>query len=317
MIAYVWTLQLAASYFWVTVSGASTNFTLCFEDHCYLRSDSRMSWVDAVDYCFERDAVLPSIHSSEQNEYISVNVCVSTCCWIGLTEEEENVWVWVDGTDLNYKNWNAGEPKDNLGKEDHAHFWDDGTWNDNPGTSGKYVICMRSSIRTRAPSAHPTKKPTSSPSNPLTFPPTEDPTTQLTFDPSKWPTSSLTADPTTQPTFNSTKWSTLPPTAQSKSSVLVVVLVSQLIITLLLSIAVCVLCCWVLPIVRRDARNKRESEKLGSVSFDDETLRFEVVPISPDDDTYEGCTTTMELIEEKNHGSPVKMELQESRINVT
>jgi len=293
MKAYVWTLLLAASYFWVGTSGSSTNFTLCFEGHCYLqRSDSRLSWFDAIDYCAERDADLPSIHSSEQNEYISVNVCMSSSCWIGLVEEQENVWVWVDGTVLNYTNWAAEEPNNYMGrKEDRAHLWNGGTWNDHPSTSREYVICMRSSNSTRF-----------------------DPTSQPTFDPSKWPTSPPTADPTTQPTFDPTKWLTLPSTAQSKSSVisdqLVMVLVSLMIITILWSIAVCALCRWGQPMVRRDARNKGESDKLGPMRVDDEPLKLEVVPISPDDDTHEGCTTTMELNEEKNHRSPAT-ELQD------
>merc|ERR1712060_144370 len=137
--------------------------------------------------------------------------------------------------------------------------------------------------------------PTSSPSNPPTFLPTEDPTLQPTFDPTKSPT--------------------LPAKAQSKSSVmsdqLVVVLVSHMIITIFMSIAVCVLCCWVLPIVRRDARCKRVSEKPGSTTVDVETLKLDGVPITAGDDTHKGCTTSMELHEAKNHRSPATMELQD------
>jgi len=287
MRAYVWTLLLAASYFWVTTSGASTDFSLCFEDHCYLRSDSQMSWTDAFYYCWKRDSLLSSVHSDEQNEYILVNVCMHKGCWIGLNyDEQERKYFWVDGTYFNYSNWNSGEPTEPTTFVQMRS----GLWLGVSDGATIYASCMRpvpTSNPTRSPSAHPTEKPTSSPSTSPTFsptedptthptvdpskwptsPPTADPTTQLTYDPSKLPTSSPTADPTIQPTFDPTKQPTLPPTVQSKSSVmsdqLIVVLVALTIMTILFSIVVCVICCWALPIVRRSP-GKTELQDLES-----------------------------------------------------
>ena len=43
--------------------------------------------------------------------------------WIGLTDEAvEGQWKWIDGTDLEYDRWAAGEPN-NSGNEDHVMIW--------------------------------------------------------------------------------------------------------------------------------------------------------------------------------------------------
>merc|ERR1719397_787140 len=297
MGANVWTLLMAASYFWVTPSGAFTEFTLCFEDHCYLRSHPKMNWYDSKNFCYDKDARLARIHSSLQNEYIFDNVCLRENCWIGLIDTRfDDDWVWYTGYPVNYTNWNEPTSSDISNQKNHAHMvanLDGGVWDDNNGEYFTcYGICMRpapTSIPTRSPSsAHPTRKPTT------------------------WPTSP-TFYPTTQPTLDPTKWPTIPPTAQPKPSVmdqLDVVQVLHMIITIILAIAVCILCCWALPIVRRDARNKRVPEKLRSMRVNDETPGLEGVPLSPGDDTYECGTTTVELHEVKNHRPPATTEVK-------
>ncbi len=66
---------------------------------------------------------------------------VSRNLWIGLQETaKEGVYVWVDGSPLNYTNWLPGEPNNTLGIEKYAHMirtdnpWrhKGGTWNDLP-----------------------------------------------------------------------------------------------------------------------------------------------------------------------------------------
>jgi len=160
-----------------------------------MQSDKRMAWIDAVYYCRDRDAILPSIHNSEENSYISDNVCTASVlsaspyqtlgCWIGLTyKEEDGVWLWLGGTySSDYENWHYDEPN-NLGKkENYAYMLDTGTWKALDSESNFWAICMRA-VPTGNPISSPSDSPTMSisdspsvsPSDSPILPPKEDPT---------------------------------------------------------------------------------------------------------------------------------------------
>jgi len=195
-----------------------------------------MTWADAVDYCHNRDAVLPSIHNSEENAYISDKVCMTSVqtslltqgCWIGLTDEEEGVWRWLDGTNSSdYENWHY-EKLNNRGKIEHyALLWGTGTWNDSESETNLWAICMR---------AVPTENPTLSSSDSQTLPPTADLTASLSF---------LSSPSTTNPAKLPTS-----PSAKLKS-VSVPVGVSLIIIIIILLVSICVVYCCALPRARR------------------------------------------------------------------
>jgi len=278
MVVRIWPILLAVSH----TSGCVTDFTMCFEEHCYMKSDTRMVWADAVDYCFERDAVLPSIHKSEENAYLSDTVCMTSSrsnwpaegCWIGLTDEEEDdVWLWQDGTAYDYENWHDNEPSGNHDgdPEHYAHLWGTGTWNDLDSSHELFAICTKAA-------------PTASPTNP-------------------------TLSPSDSPTF-------LPTAAQLKLfpvgmlDQLDVILVSLLTMIFLLSVVICVLYCWVLPRARRDCGNKRVSENLGPITLEDERNKLEGETSSLYDEMHEGFTTTMALAQAKGHQHRATMEVR-------
>ncbi len=59
------------------------------------------------------------IDDAEENEWIVDTFGSSTEFWIGLTDEvDESKWLWVNDSDLLYKNWAKGEP-DNYRKTQH------------------------------------------------------------------------------------------------------------------------------------------------------------------------------------------------------
>ena len=86
---------------------------------------------DARSWAQQQGADLVSIHSSDQNAWLSQTLADYGRCWIGLTDRvTEGQWKWEDGTSLDYLNWGQNEPKSALGTEDFAfiHASDGGVW---------------------------------------------------------------------------------------------------------------------------------------------------------------------------------------------
>lgn len=64
----------------------------------------------------------------------------TTSSYIGLMRNEENIqeWMWADGSEVNYTNWNEGEP--NSENEKVAEIYDSTR---SPGAeNGMTVLCQ-------------------------------------------------------------------------------------------------------------------------------------------------------------------------------
>ena len=101
-----------------------------FQGHCYLWVGKPMSWMDAKRHCQKlsrpgKMVHLASIHSKEEDEFVGEHVrneksaiAANRGYWIGFNDrEQENVFKWVDGSDVGYENWKQNEPN-NLREED-------------------------------------------------------------------------------------------------------------------------------------------------------------------------------------------------------
>lgn len=91
-----------------------------FGNKCYYFSPSGVTktWDASRKDCKERGADLVIITTQEELIFVSKMYAVT---WIGLTDrEQENMWKWVDGTDLVGEFWQAGEPNNSDGGEDCA-----------------------------------------------------------------------------------------------------------------------------------------------------------------------------------------------------
>jgi len=179
---------LIASTFYLILCCSANNFSSCYRGKCYQRINM-MTWEDSVTRCLEMDAALVSIHSAEENQYVS-NVCGGNC-WIGLHDTvEEGKFVWEDGTPVDYTNWKEGEPNALFVEEDSARIKENGEWNDARGSKLNPAVCMKP--------APPTDLPTTAPFTDLpTTASTDLPTTALLTD---LPTTASTDLPTTAPT---------------------------------------------------------------------------------------------------------------------
>ena len=89
-------------------------------DFCVQLVNTKLNWHDASRFCLEQNSHLASPKTPEQNSVIgNLTLESGQAAWIGLTdEEEEGVWKWQDGEELQWSSWGDGHPDNKLGNED-------------------------------------------------------------------------------------------------------------------------------------------------------------------------------------------------------
>ncbi|XP_072035415.1 lectin-like isoform X2 [Amphiura filiformis] len=117
-----------------------------FNSHCYLYVEKYTDWLSAKGDCEGRGAGLASIHSSEENEFITT--LTGGNVWIGLDDvAAEGDFTWTDGSLLNFTNWGSNQP-DNADNDEHCvdfNWRDPGIWNDYTCRSAHPFVCKISS----------------------------------------------------------------------------------------------------------------------------------------------------------------------------
>ena len=89
---------------------------------CYKLVTSSKTWEKAKEKCEKWNARLVKVESREENEFIKAKILPTNKnddYWIGLSNSgEENVWMWTDGTQLDWDgytkpNWGDNQPDNN------------------------------------------------------------------------------------------------------------------------------------------------------------------------------------------------------------
>ncbi|XP_077993990.1 macrophage mannose receptor 1-like [Glandiceps talaboti] len=107
---------------------------------------SVVDWYSARDRCRATGGDLATIHSQEQQAYITSNLRdIQYAMWIGFNDVSwEGQFRWTDGSEVNYYRWAQGEP--NGDREENCaelHFRGyGGLWNDAPCDSTAGYICQ-------------------------------------------------------------------------------------------------------------------------------------------------------------------------------
>ena len=69
--------------------------------------------------------------------------------WIGLSDlQETNRWIWTDGSDTIFTNWNKGEPN-NPDTEHCAYMYGSNNvrkWNNIKCDNSRFAICQKQSL---------------------------------------------------------------------------------------------------------------------------------------------------------------------------
>ncbi|XP_072030540.1 uncharacterized protein [Amphiura filiformis] len=90
--------------------GCSSSWSL-HGSYCYKAYTTARSWQSAHNHCRSNDAHLTSIHSSDENDFIT-SMVGSDHFWIGLNDRNiEGDYRWSDGTSRNFEKWGVGQPR--------------------------------------------------------------------------------------------------------------------------------------------------------------------------------------------------------------
>ncbi|XP_040073341.1 macrophage mannose receptor 1 isoform X2 [Ixodes scapularis] len=115
--------------------------------YCYFFSGSRVeNFLGAVEACDERNSTLVSFHSQDQLDRLLPYIRLSPSnLWIGLEENKNGTFEWLDGSPLDFEYWQKGEPN---GKDENCvelrHF--DSLWNDIKCSVRNAFICAAAKV---------------------------------------------------------------------------------------------------------------------------------------------------------------------------
>ncbi|XP_073257254.1 uncharacterized protein [Porites lutea] len=121
------------------------------------------SWFDAVRTCKVCDAELLSVHTREENDFVTKELRKSSevnKLWIGMSYlEQRRMWSWIDGSRYRYQNWKEGQHYD--GKDEQCGIiyqqYDWGRWDDDNCYKPLGYICKRHRSRNSDKSNNSTK----------------------------------------------------------------------------------------------------------------------------------------------------------------
>lgn len=80
----------------------------------------------AVQYCVDQNGYLATITSEEENEFLFSYMTQEgyKSAYFGLSDAvSERNWVWNNGEEVSYINWNRNEPNAKNANEDYAMFY--------------------------------------------------------------------------------------------------------------------------------------------------------------------------------------------------
>ena len=110
-----------------------------FRGHSYKFFREVMSWHEAKRRCEGMGGHLATIEDSAENEFIGdlakqslPEIGNRDGVWLGGTDElREGRWVWIDGTEMRFQRWGAGQPNNKPNAEHYMVFLLNGhTWSE-------------------------------------------------------------------------------------------------------------------------------------------------------------------------------------------
>ena len=123
--------------------------TSIYNGHTYKVIDDKYMWHDAKMICEAMGGHLVTVTSADENNFIYglIKEYTNEYYHIGGTDEtDEGQFTWVTGENMNYVNWDSGEPN-NGGDQDYMQIYNNktdsknGKWDDDKGNSKKAFIC--------------------------------------------------------------------------------------------------------------------------------------------------------------------------------
>ncbi|XP_006820859.1 C-type lectin lectoxin-Lio2-like [Saccoglossus kowalevskii] len=120
--------------------------------YCYAYVSILKSFHDADDYCGNQAAggFLASTHSMAEEGYVQSLVQTTDRYWLGANDVgTEEVFTWTDGSPMDWKNWDCGEPNDSLFADEdcvEGNVGDSKRWNDEKCDEERVFVCKAPQI---------------------------------------------------------------------------------------------------------------------------------------------------------------------------
>lgn len=117
-----------------------------FQRNCYFFSKSKKNWMESVKACKYMGAQLVVIKSNEEQSFLQGISKKKGNFWMGLLyNNKESKWQWVDGSQLQGRNyWPVGEPK-KQGVE-YCKIFSENGWNALPCSHEAFWICKKPAL---------------------------------------------------------------------------------------------------------------------------------------------------------------------------
>ncbi|XP_023560907.1 low affinity immunoglobulin epsilon Fc receptor isoform X2 [Octodon degus] len=113
-----------------SVCNACPEQWVSFQQKCYYFGEEPKQWLQARYSCEDLGGRLVSIHSQEQQDFLT-KLAKKEGTWIGLRDLDiEGQFLWMDGSSVDYSNWQPGEPNNADPGEDCVMLLRSGKWND-------------------------------------------------------------------------------------------------------------------------------------------------------------------------------------------
>ncbi|XP_051787822.1 lectin-like isoform X3 [Erpetoichthys calabaricus] len=147
---------LLAAFIISTVTDVSYGLDSCepgwvsYSNKCYQYFPMRKAWIDAELYCISLGGNLASVHSSIANQFITSLIrsrdSSGPSSWLGGSNcVRTSSWLWTDGSQWDFTNWNPFEPNNVGGNEKcfNTNFMVQGGWNDIDCSNQYPFVCMK------------------------------------------------------------------------------------------------------------------------------------------------------------------------------
>ncbi|XP_043546328.1 macrophage mannose receptor 1 [Chiloscyllium plagiosum] len=130
-----------------------------FHGHCYLFEGAiKKNWASASLECIRLGATLVSIDNAAESHFLfhisEMMADKAKSFWLGMYQNIEGEWLWIDNNVVDFVNWNKGEPSDHKNENCVEMYSDSSKWNNAVCSMNKNFICKMPKIieLTEAPS---------------------------------------------------------------------------------------------------------------------------------------------------------------------
>nr|CCP50119.1 MRC1L-E [Gallus gallus] len=119
-----------------------------FHGHCYhFEAVRKKRWSQAHEECARLAADLLSVGDYTEANFVAETIKIlhgkSPNFWIGLKRDDREQWVWTDKSELDFVNWQIGEPANRMHKDCGEVCALTGFWNTNVCSFRKGYICKK------------------------------------------------------------------------------------------------------------------------------------------------------------------------------